>query len=153
MTRRKSKLRKICCRDGNPPVIHRQYITDEYACSTCSTTYATLKKARACVAMGVEKPKFKVGDRVTWREPVVCTHRSGRGRAFRIRATVVRVHRPEPMDEEYCNKWLEGACRKMHVRMLEVAFPCACGRKRSMLLYGAETEPISALRKKSRKKK
>lgn len=137
-----------------PGVIHRQYVSDEYACGRCSVTYAKLADAQACAAMSVEKPKYKTGDRVTWREPAICNHQRGRQKIFRIRAKVVKVKRPEPMDEEYNNKWLgDVRYQKTHVRMLEVEFPCLCGRERSMLLYGAETEPISVLRKKPRYKK
>ncbi len=122
-------------RDLIGKVIRQRRVVTEFICSKCNSKYHTLFRAQKCSAMPVEPRRFAKGDHVTWLEPATCDQGQ---RPFRIKATVFRVTKPAPMDEEYTNKWLGGELAGMHVRQYEVAFRCLCGNVRTMLLYAAE---------------
>lgn len=115
----------------------RQRVVTTWRCLVCKTDYGSRSRAESCARMRVEPRLFKKGDRVTWNEPAVCQD-TGRGREFRIKATVVKVTAPAAPDEEYNLKWLAGRLTSIHVRQYEVSFKCLCGKKRSMLLYAPE---------------
>lgn len=120
-------------------VIRQRRVVTEFICSKCNTPYHTLGGAQKCSAMPIEPRRFAKGDNVTSLEPAVCDHGN---RPFHLTATVFRVTKPAPPDEEYSKKWLDGKLTGMHVRQYEVAFRCLCGQTRSMLLYSAEMRLI-----------
>ncbi|PIR69308.1 MAG: hypothetical protein COU47_04420 [Candidatus Niyogibacteria bacterium CG10_big_fil_rev_8_21_14_0_10_46_36] len=116
-----------------------------WECPICKTRYKTETKAKCCAQKPVEKQSFAVGDTVRCKETRECSYTSKKGkhRMYTYTGQVVKIHGPEPADEEYEKKWLGWNSKRLnsHVFSYIIEFQCpVCGKKKSDIRYAPELE-------------
>ena len=116
--------------------------TTFWRCRTCGTDYRKKSDAKRCESNPIEQKKFEVGDRVTnsmWLRE--CLSATG-NRQYRFKGRINKVSGPQPLDEEYWNKWLRG-CPNIHVFLYEVTYKCpGCGERKKAIYYAPELSKI-----------
>ena len=95
--------------------------TTSYQCSRCRTKYRSKAKALQCEAQITEEKVFKIGERVTWREPRHC---QSYDKSYKLDGKVRKILGPTLPDEEYNFKWLGGRFSGKHIFMYEVSWRC-----------------------------
>lgn len=112
------------------------HVSVSYQCEKCERKYRTPTKAQECESQPVEPKKFKVGDRVSWREAKECGQA---GRNYFINAIVTKVIGPTLPDEEYNIKWLQGHLAGKHVYEYLLNWNCPyCTTEHAGVYYGIE---------------
>lgn len=110
-------------------------IIRSYQCSICKTKYRTPKLAEACETMPVEPKKFKIGEKVRWRELKECHC----GKVHFPKGKITKIKGPLVADEEYNHKWLGGALSGMHAYYYLVAWKCPrCKEPHDQFFYSPE---------------